>query len=341
MKKKWVSIHNLSSGHFQVSFTMPNAKKRTRIKFKHLVEAKRFASKTKTKITAMLSRRSWTETGFLLSSIVEYHLNHNKQSKLNSRKNILREFQSTFNDYDIFDITTKNLRTWLNSLKIKNHYANRNMRQIKIQLNVLFKYLVEEEILETNPLQNVMFNVSEVPSKGHVVFSPQELISILTKTKNLSKDIFYPYFYALIHTGGRRSELAKLKWENVSLKSKTITFRGTKNKSDRTIRIHPNLIKLLKGLKKESEYVFKGTTSNCMSNPNLYNFFKKYRRIYPDDKEFGCHDFRHSFAFNFLKKGGSMYALKAILGHKSIQMTIDLYGNFKSIHVDMPSPYNF
>jgi site-specific recombinase XerD len=44
-------------------------------------------------------------------------------------------------------------------------------------------------------------------------------------------------------------------------------------------------------------------------------------------KRWRCHDLRHSFAFNFLKRGGDMYALKAILEHKSIQLTIDLYGH--------------
>lgn len=35
-----------------------------------------------------------------------------------------------------------------------------------------------------------------------------------------------------------------------------------------------------------------------------------------------------------------MYALKAILGHKSIQLTVDLYGNYQASDVEMPSPYD-
>ncbi len=34
-----------------------------------------------------------------------------------------------------------------------------------------------------------------------------------------------------------------------------------------------------------------------------------------------------------------MYALKAILGHNSIQLTVDLYGNFTAEHVWNVSPY--
>jgi site-specific recombinase XerD len=34
-----------------------------------------------------------------------------------------------------------------------------------------------------------------------------------------------------------------------------------------------------------------------------------------------------------------MYALKAILGHASIQLTVDLYGHFTAEHVERVSPY--
>ena len=57
-------------------------------------------------------------------------------------------------------------------------------------------------------------------------------------------------------------------------------------------------------------------------------------------KRWRCHDLRHSFAFNFLKSGGDMYALKAILGHQSICITVDLYGYFTAEHVERVSPYD-
>lgn len=51
-------------------------------------------------------------------------------------------------------------------------------------------------------------------------------------------------------------------------------------------------------------------------------------------KKWRCHDIRHSFAFNFLKRGRDVFALKAILGHQSIEDTVDLYGNFTAEHVE-------
>jgi hypothetical protein len=34
-----------------------------------------------------------------------------------------------------------------------------------------------------------------------------------------------------------------------------------------------------------------------------------------------------------------MYALKAILGHSKIELTVDLYGHFTAEHVEQVSPY--
>jgi hypothetical protein len=36
-----------------------------------------------------------------------------------------------------------------------------------------------------------------------------------------------------------------------------------------------------------------------------------------------------------------MYPLQAVLGHKQISMTVDLYGNLKAADVGTVSPYGF
>lgn len=73
----------------------------------------------------------------------------------------------------------------------------------------------------------------------------------------------------------------------------------------------------------------------------IQRIIKKFKEAHNFEKDWQLHDFRHSFANNFLKKGGEMYQLQAILGHKSIQMTVDLYGNLKSHDIEESSPYDF
>ena len=66
----------------------------------------------------------------------------------------------------------------------------------------------------------------------------------------------------------------------------------------------------------------------------------KFKVYFPiENKDWGSHSLRHSFAYNFLKKGGNMYQLQAILGHRSIDVTVDLYGQLQAQDVENPSPY--
>ena len=76
-----------------------------------------------------------------------------------------------------------------------------------------------------------------------------------------------------------------------------------------------------------------------MSRSQIDETIETLQRKYPEMKRWRCHDLRHSLSFNFLKKGGSMYALKAILVNAKIELTVDLYGHFTSEHVERVSPY--
>jgi integrase len=68
------------------------------------------------------------------------------------------------------------------------------------------------------------------------------------------------YLYFLLFTGMRASESARLKWEDVDWQSKSVTVYGTKNNTDFTLPIGPNLIAILerrwRDSKGENIYVF-------------------------------------------------------------------------------------
>lgn len=90
----------------------------------------------------------------------------------------------------------------------------------------------------------------------------------------------------------------------------------------------------------DPDYCLFWNPEGFVRTPDQYDRHRKsFLKLFPDQKEWRFHDLRHSFAYNFLKNGGEMYQLKAILGHKSIKMTVDYYGSFKAVDVENVSPY--
>ncbi len=100
-----------------------------------------------------------------------------------------------------------------------------------------------------------------------------------------------------------------------------------------------SLSAFLQTLPRTADFVFMSQFGWVLSREQIDDTIAAVQKKNPGMKHWRCHDLRHSFAFNFLKRGGDMYALKAILGHQSIRLTIDLYGNFTAEHVQNVSPY--
>ena len=82
-------------------------------------------------------------------------------------------------------------------------------------------------------------------------------------------------FYLLVlFTGLRRSEAAKLTWNRVDLRDKTMIITDTKNHSDHTLPLTDFLFDLLTRRKSEAttQYVFPNEiNTGCMTDPKKTN----------------------------------------------------------------------
>jgi site-specific recombinase XerD len=92
---------------------------------------------------------------------------------------------------------------------------------------------------------------------------------------------------------------------------------------------------------KDNERMFLNHKGLLISTWQVDNALAKLQKKYPDMKKFRCHDLRHSFAYNYLLKGGNMYSLQQILGHKQIGLTVDLNGGLRARDLKEVSPYGF
>jgi integrase len=128
-------------------------------------------------------------------------------------------------------------------------------------------------------------------------------------------------------TGLRRGEFMNLKWERFDLGRKIIhvvndaTYR-TKGGRQRILPTSDVCHALLsaRAARADGEFVFMRRGRPLYAD-GLYRELKKYVRLLGLDRRLHFHSLRHSFASWLAQANVSIYPLKKLLGHSSIQAT--------------------
>ena len=123
-----------------------------------------------------------------------------------------------------------------------------------------------------------------------------------------------------LHTGMRSGEIRSLQWNDVDFDSGFIIIRDSKNGEPRHVPMDSTVVDLFRNYPRTpgSELVFTNAAGGRLGWVQ-HGFRKALARAGISDLHF--HDLRHTFASFWMTRGGELYALKDILGHKTIAMT--------------------
>ena len=146
-------------------------------------------------------------------------------------------------------------------------------------------------------------------------------------------------------TGIRIGELCALKWENIDLEKKILTVRNTvqrvknicgntatkliitspkSNSSAREIPLPEFIIPLLKNIKANSNcYLLSGSMRIVEPRVMQYRFKRILNELNLSEVTF--HSMRHLFATNCIALGVDVKTLSEILGHSSVEITLNRY----------------
>lgn len=331
-------IYELTTGQYQISYQNPINGKRKRKKFDSEKHAKLFCDNLKRQYVANnLGHFSEAYVGHL----IERHLKECPQTRFTERKNAFQSFYDEFATVKLNALSITALRQWFQKIKDEHDYSERTLSSIKNQTNCFFKYLVEQKLISNSPLTDIKFKRKVAPKRPRVLLSVEEVKTILANAKTFSSDVLFPYLYVVANTGARKSEMIKLKREHIDFNTGLLHLRNTKNGDDRSIRMSETLSKIIETQlnNHKSDFVFAGNTGDRFHEHQVQRMIDKFRLYFPMSKDWTLHGLRHSFAYNFLKNGGKMYQLQAVLGHRSIGVTVDLYGQLQAQDVENISPY--
>ncbi|KTD61871.1 tyrosine-type recombinase/integrase [Legionella spiritensis] len=152
--------------------------------------------------------------------------------------------------------------------------------------------------------------------KPHQLADWYKAVIILVETDSYRNALlWHDYFLLLLFTGMRKMEAASLRWDDIDLKSKTITLQDTKNHEIHTLPMSDFVYELMerRSRNKSSEFVFPAESKTGY----IYEPKKAVNRVVKlSNVPFTLHDLRRTFATVADSLDLPAYALKRLLNHK-------------------------
>lgn len=228
----------------------------------------------------------------------------------------------------LHEISIKDANLILMNLREKGN-NNQGINHIITVLKQVLKDAEREGLIEKSGLTH--FNRLKVTDNVWAYWEEMEINRFFLKIKNLP---LYPLFATALYTGMRRGELGGLKWDCIDFARNQIIVKRvrdrnglrdtTKSGKSRLIPINPSLYPILLELwnkrSDDNQLVFT-KDGNELSAHHLGRDFDNYQKMVLGLKRIRFHDLRHTFASQFVMKGGSIYTLREILGHTDVKMT--------------------
>ena len=239
-------------------------------------------------------------------------------------------------------------------------YAYSTMEKVKDCLQIFFKYAVLERVIAVSPVNSNTVSIPKNPnpskeeieddSKKIDFFTVEEEKRFIDVAKHYSN---YPQYRLILELGLRTGEIIGLQWKYVDLKKRelkvvtTLEYRYSRGEwawgppktvhGKRTVKLTPVAYDILKSLKEGKRNITSETpedfkdlvflnrtgfpTKNSTYNADLVKLCDK-----AGVKRLSMHDLRHTMCTRYMERpNASVKALSQIVGHKSTNITYDLY----------------
>lgn len=244
-------------------------------------------------------------------------------------------------DISIENITPETITRFFKILQERKRIVGKGVVKIGIKkstaatywrkLNTFLEWLTIREYISKNPLKSMPYPKPEYEDRKFL--KRQQIEKIFTAIQNHSESLLLlkrnlALFYILLFCGLRREEVTFLQVRDIDFERKILTVRSETSKSGMTRRlpIHTVVLLYLRDYLKErksytSQYlIVSSKQDDRLTYDGLEHLVKRLRE--QSGVRFHLHQFRHTFAINFLKKSNNIAKLKQLLGHKSILMTM-------------------
>lgn len=286
----------------------------TRIQESLKTDNKRLAEKLYAKVlTDIVEGRYFDSVKAKNTPFAEMTDKYMKRYEKSRDKTSLNRLLPVFGNLTVADITTEKVSDYMDERLdiVKPATVYQELALMRRMYNVAIK---EWGWLRDNPVSRLSFSVGNSNARDRWLRTEEEkmLLSSATNPKWLKNLVV-----VALHTGMRRGEILRLKWQNADFKRRAVRVVKSKNGEKRAIPMSQTLFNVLKSItvKDVSGRVFPISASSVR-----HAFDKVMERACIEDFHF--HDLRHTFATRLVQNGVDIYKVKELLGHKTIAMTM-------------------
>lgn len=258
-------------------------------------------------------------------------------------------------------IKPEDIQNMINDLRDKN-YSYSTIKKSYEAVNACFKHGVIQRTVAMNPAAGVSAPAKKLFQKKKIHFYTKEEAKLLieqSQKRYKNGKRIYPlgsFVPLLINTGLRAGELLALRWKtDIDFENKILTVHNNiayvKDRSpdakskhkileqdsvkseagqDRSIPLNQDALNALLDIHQvtgSNEYVMSTKNGTIVTPRNADRIF---RRIciaagFPDDKVYGLHALRHTFATLLLSNDVDIKTVSELLGHSDVSITYNTY----------------
>ena len=188
-----------------------------------------------------------------------------------------------------------------------------------LRFNCALNYAVRSEIIPQNPMLLVEKDYKPQPPESQRIYLTIDEVKRLIETE-CKKPIYKRAFLFSCFCGLRVSDVARLKWSDINTQNGQMKADIRQKKTDEPLYLplSENAAKWMPERSEggEGEPIFKGLSVSVASH-----IVKDWARAAGITKNVTFHTARHTFATMLLTKGGDLFTVSKLLGHKDISTT--------------------
>ncbi len=263
-------------------------------------------------------------TAVLCDVFLQHSEKHHCNDTFINYRHFLQSFCVSYGRLPACELKPFHVTRWLDA----NPSWTGGRRHAVIAVKRAFSWAEEQGILTPNPVKGVK---ADGVKKRTRVLTPEEQQQILDTIRDKP---FKRFFKALLATGCRPSEVARVTAANVNLELGVWVFEQHKTAKKvhkpRVIYLTPEMVELSRELMAANPEgpLFRGPRLNRPISRNAIRIrFRRLRAKLPHLAHFVAYNARHSYATAALVNGVGVAQVAELLGHTSTEMVSSTYGH--------------